>query len=67
MSKGKELANVVSEETLVAMQEAYPVEQGGQRIILPRLGMISQDVTEEVKNAKTGKKEIKLVTEASTF
>jgi len=67
MSKGKELANVVSEETLVAMQEAYPVEQGGQRIILPRLGMISQDVTEEVKNAKTGKKEIKLVTEAGTF
>jgi hypothetical protein len=67
MTKGKELANVVSEETLVALQESYPVEQNGQRIILPRLGLVSQDQTEEVKNPKTGKKEIKIITEAGTF
>lgn len=59
--KGQELANVVSEETMVALQESYPAEQGGQRIILPRLGMISQDVLE-------GKgKSTKVVTEAGTF
>lgn len=61
MSKGKELANVASEETLVALQESYPVEQGGQRIILPRLGFYSQDQVE-------GKgKAMKVVTEAGTF
>ncbi len=61
MTKGKELANVVSEETLVALQESYPVEQNGQRIILPRLGMVSQDVVE-------GKgKSMKVITEAGTF
>lgn len=61
MSKGKELANVVSEETMIALQESYPVEQNGQRIILPRLGLVSQDVTE-------GKgKQMKVITEAGTF
>lgn len=52
---------MVSEETLLALQESYPVEQNGQRIILPRLGMVSQDVVE-------GKgKQMKVVTEAGTF
>lgn len=61
MTKGRELANVASEETLQALQESYPVEQGGQRIMLPRLGMVSQDVVE-------GKgKAMKVVTEAGTF
>lgn len=65
MSKGKELTNVVSEDTLAALQESYPVEQSGQRIILPRLGMVSQDQVEETKVG--GKKQIKITTEAGTF
>jgi len=61
MSKGKELANVAGGDVLAALQESYPVEQGGNRIILPRLGMVSQDQVE-------GKgKTMKVVTEAGTF
>jgi len=61
MSKGKELATSANDSVLAALQESYPVEQGGNRIILPRLGMVSQDQVE-------GKgKKMKVVTEAGTF
>lgn len=57
----KELANVINEETLALLAESYPVEQNNYKIILPRLGFISQDKTE-------GKgKAMKVVAEAGVF
>lgn len=51
----------VNEATLALLRESYPVEHGGTRIMLPRITMASQDVTE-------GKgKSMKVVTEAGTF
>lgn len=61
------VTTVASEEALAALRQDFPTEQGFQRTLLPRLGMVSQDQTEEVKNPKTGKKEIKIITEAGTF
>ncbi len=63
----KELAKTMTEEQKAILDSSYPVEDSFSRILLPRLGMVSQDKLEEVKNAKTGKKEVKLVTEAGTF
>lgn len=63
MSKenSKALSTEVNESTLAALQESYPVEQGANRIMLPRLGMISQDKVE-------GKgKSMKVIAEAGTF
>lgn len=51
----KALANVANEETLALLQEAYPVEQNANRIILPRLGMLSKDKTEEVGTGRNKK------------
>src|ERR1035437_3767737 len=56
----KEIA-VVDQASIDALRQAYPVEQGFNRIQLPRLGYESQDKFE-------GKgKEAKVVTEAGTF
>jgi len=61
MTKTKELSTTVSKEVLAQLNEAYPVEQGYNRISLPRLGMYSQDQTE-------GKgKAMKVISEAGTF
>lgn len=56
-----------SEEKLALLKSEFPQEEGFTKTIYPRLGMYSQDVTEEVRNPKTNKKEIKLITEAGTF
>lgn len=57
----KALANVANEETLALLSESFPVDPGVNRILLPRLGMVSQDQVE-------GKgKSMKVVTEAGTF
>lgn len=61
MAKNTDIANVVNEETLAALQESYPVERSSNRIQLPRIGMFSQDKTE--KNGK----DVKLIQEAGTF
>lgn len=61
MKKNTEVATVASQNVMNQLSASYPVEQAGLSIILPRLGMVSQDVTE--KNGKT----IKVVTEAGTF
>lgn len=51
----------MSEEQLELMRESYPVEERANRIILPRLGLYSQDVTE-------GKgKTMKVIAEAGMF
>ena len=57
----KELTTKLSEEQLQQLENSYPVETSFNRILLPRLGMVSQDQTE-------GKgKAMKVVTEAGTF
>lgn len=61
MAKDKELVTTMSEDTLALLQDSYPVEHGANRILLPRLGMVSQDKTE-------GKgKAMKVIAEAGTF
>ena len=61
MKKETALANTMSEEQLALMRESYPVEERAQRIMLPRLGLYSKDVTE-------GKgKSMKVIAEAGTF
>lgn len=61
------LAVAPSEEKLALLKSEFPQEEGYTRNLYPRLGMYSQDVTEEIRDPKTKKKEIKLVTEAGTF
>ena len=57
----KAVTNVASPEVLSQLSSAYPIEQGAMRIILSRISMVSQDVTE-------GKgKATKVVVEAGTF
>lgn len=59
--KSSELVPVMDKDILAQLNEGFPVEQGMQRIILPRLSMVSQDQTE-------GKgKAMKVVQEAGTF
>lgn len=61
MSKSKALAVAPSDQAIQALRESFPMDQGFQRILLPRLSMASQDKTE-------GKgKAMKVVTEAGTF
>lgn len=60
-NKTQEVAVVASEESLAILRSQFPVEQGFQRVLLPRLGMFSQDKFE-------GKgKAAKLVQEAGMF
>lgn len=57
----KEVSTVVSQEVIDSLRESYPVEAGYNKIILPRLGLISQDKTE-------GKgKSMKVIAEAGMF
>lgn len=63
--KGTEVAVTASAESLALLREQFPQEQGFNRVLLPRLSMISQDQTEETK--KNGKKEITVIAEAGTF
>lgn len=61
IKKNMAITAVASEEALAELRSSFPVEQGFQRVLLPRLGMVSQDQTE-------GKgKAMKVVTEAGTF
>ena len=67
-SKSKAVAKVASQEELAEVAQQFPGESSTfQSILLPRLELVSQDQTEEVRNPKTGKKEIKINTEAGTF
>lgn len=67
VTKTRAVANVASDDVLAALSEGYKQEESTQGIRLPRFGLVSSDVTEEVKNPKTGKKEIKILTEAGIF
>lgn len=63
----KEITVYASPEKLATISDSFPVEQSLNRMFFPRVGLYSQDQTEETKNPKTGKKEIKVITEAGTF
>lgn len=56
-----------SEEVLAELGSSFTPETSFSGIQLPRITFVSQDKTETVKNPKTGKKELKIVTEAGTF
>ncbi len=59
--KSTELSTQISEETLALLKDSFPVETSFQRTLLPRISLVSQDVTE-------GKgKAMKVITEAGTF
>lgn len=61
MSKTKEVSSQVNEEVLAELRASYPSEPSALRIILPRIGMYSQDKTE-------GKgKAMKVIAEAGVF
>lgn len=59
------LAKAPDEAMLALLRAEFPTEPSFQRDLLPRLTLISQDVTEEVK--VNGKKQINVITEAGTF
>lgn len=61
MSKGKELTNQPTEQQLAELRSSFPTEPAFNRILLPRLGMVSQDKTEG--RGKT----LKVISEAGTF
>lgn len=66
--KSTAIASTATEEQLAFMREQFPAEESSfTRISVPRITFVSQDKTEEVKNAKTGKKEIKVIVEGGTF
>ena len=59
--KTKEL----SEDQLATLNESYPVAVDENRLTLPRLGMLSKDITEETGKGKT--KKIKVIEAAGSF
>lgn len=61
------IVKAASEETLAALAQQFPTEPGFSSVSFPRLGLVSQDITEAFKNPKTGKKEIRVITEGGTF
>lgn len=63
--KAREVSTEVNEETLALLRESYPVEQGANRILLPRLGLVSQDKTEEVGTGRN--KKINVIAAAGEF
>lgn len=67
MAKGKEVMVPMTDEQKAQLQQDYPQEAGMQRIMLPRFGLVSQDITEEVKDPKTKKKTINVISEAGSF
>lgn len=63
--ESKAVSTQVSEETLAALRESYPVEPMANRITLPRIQMASQDKTKETGTGKN--KKIEVITAAGTF
>ena len=63
----KELTVQPSDASLNALRNSFPQDPGFTRMMLPRLTLVSQDVVEDFRNPKTGKKEIRVITEAGTF
>jgi hypothetical protein len=66
MAKGKEMV-VKDAELDLALAQNIPVEPGYQEVQFPRINFLSKDITEKVKNKKSGKTEINIICEAGTF
>ncbi len=62
MTKTKE---ILSAEQLAVLNSAYPVSEGSNRTIYPRLGLLSKDQTEVVGSGKN--KKINVVQASGTF
>lgn len=60
-TKGTEIALAPDEKALAELRQEFPAEVGFSQIMLPRISMTSQDVSEGKGKAKT------VVTEAGTF
>lgn len=56
---------LINQEQIEKLNEAYPVSEEGNRLILPRLGMLSKDITKETGSGKN--KKIEVVQAAGTF
>lgn len=67
VKKQTAIVKAASEETLAALAQQFPTEPGFSSVSFPRLGLVSQDITESFKNPKTGKKEIRVITEGGEF
>lgn len=65
MSKNKTVGKELSEEQLAILNESYPVADESNRLMLPRFGMLSKDITEESGTGKN--KKITIVQAAGTF
>jgi hypothetical protein len=66
-TKTKAVAVVANDEQMEILRNSFPVEDRATRISLPRLMMLSKDVTEETKDPKTKKKTINVIQAAGTF
>ena len=55
----------LSDEQLLALNEAYPVSEDDSRVSLPRFGMLSKDITEESGTGKN--KKITVIQSSGTF
>jgi len=63
MSKTK--AVTISEEQIAELNAAYPLAEESNRLQLPRLGMLSKDLTETIGSGKS--KQIKVIQASGTF
>ncbi len=64
----KSVQKAPSEETLAFLNNSFPVDdRRSGRLTLPRLTMLSKDLTEKVKDPKTKKQVINLIQPAGTF
>ena len=59
------IVKAASEETLAALAQQFPTEPGFSSVSFPRLGLVSQDITEEVGTGRN--KTIKVITPAGEF
>lgn len=66
-TKTKAVAKTASQEQIDLLAGSFPAEDRATRISLPRLMMLSKDVTEEGKDPKTKKKTINIIQPAGTF
>lgn len=64
MSK-KETALALTDEQKALLDESYPVSDESSRLLLPRFGMLSKDITEEKGTGKN--KKIDVIQAAGTF
>lgn len=55
----------LTEQQLTLLNNSYPVSEGSNRVILPRFGMLSKDITEESGTGKA--KKITVIEAAGTF